>query len=315
MGLFKKPFRWAVLYALILTVSTTYVMLDTFVIPRALTSAAATTYQSASASAETAAVTAEAVELTQTATSASPVITDTSYTDDHIQITLETTYVYDTAVYIADIRVSDASYLKTALANGLFGRNIKETTSAMAEENNAIFAINGDYYGFRNDGYVIRDGVLYRDTSGDREDLMIDTDGNFSIVEESEVTAQSLLQSGAWQVLSFGPALINNGQIVVSAGSEVSQSKSSNPRTAIGQVSALHYLVIVSDGRTNASAGLSLAELAQLFAERGCTVAYNLDGGGSSTMWFNGAVVNNPTDGKSNGERSVSDIVYIGLSA
>jgi exopolysaccharide biosynthesis protein len=77
-------------------------------------------------------------------------------------------------------------------------------------------------------------------------------------------------------------------------------------------VSALHYIVIVSDGRTSESAGLSLLELAQLFADRGCTVAYNLDGGGSSTMWFNGRIVNNPTDGRTYGERSVSDIVYIG---
>ncbi len=159
---------------------------------------------------------------------------------------------------------------------------------------------------------MVRNGVLYRDTAGDNEDLVIDGDGNFSIIEESDTTAQSLMEAGAWQVLSFGPALVNNGEITVSASSEVSQSKSSNPRTAIGQVSALHYIVIVSDGRTSESAGLSLLELAQLFADRGCTVAYNLDGGGSSTMWFNGRIVNNPTDGRTYGERSVSDIVYIG---
>ena len=66
----------------------------------------------------------------------------------------------------------------------------------------------------------------------------------------------------------------------------------------------------MSDGRTDESEGLSLLELAELFAERGCTVAYNLDGGGSSTMWFNGRIVNIPTDGRSYGERKVSDIVY-----
>lgn len=313
MGFLKKPFRWAAIYALILTLATAYVMLDAFVIPRALSSNAATPYQSVSASAEADVIATEAVGLSQAAKASTPVVTATSYADDHVQITLETTYVYDTQVYIADIQVSEVSYLKTALANGVYGRNIKETTSAMAEENNAILAVNGDYYGFRNDGFVIRDGVLYRETSGDRQDLVIDAEGNFSIIEESDVTAQSLLDDGAWQVLSFGPALINNSQIAVTADTEVSQSKSSNPRTAIGQVSALHYLVIVSDGRTSTSAGLSLAELAQLFADRGCTVAYNLDGGGSSTMWFNGSVVNNPTDGRTSGERSVSDIVYFGL--
>lgn len=61
------------------------------------------------------------------------------------------------------------------------------------------------------------------------------------------------------------------------------------------------------------SAGLSLYELAALFEERGCSVAYNLDGGGSSAMYFNGQVMNRPTTGgRRIGEREVSDIVYIG---
>lgn len=313
MGIVKKPFGWAILYSFVLILFTTYVLLDTFVIPRTLVSMAGDLYTGASASAETGTSAAEAAGTSGAETGANAVVTATSYQDENIQITVETLNVYNTAVYIADIQVSDVSYLKTALANGTYGRNIKQTTSAMAESNNAIFAINGDYYGFRNDGYVIRDGVLYRDTSGNNEDLVIDSNGDFSIIEESDTTARSLLAADAWQVLSFGPALVNNGKIVVNASSEVGQSKSSNPRTAIGQVSQLHYIVIVSDGRTSESAGLSLIELAQLFAQRGCTVAYNLDGGGSSTMWFNGQVVNNPTDGRTYGERKVSDIVYFGL--
>ena len=88
---------------------------------------------------------------------------------------------------------------------------------------------------------------------------------------------------------------------------------SSNPRTAIGIVDELHYLFVVSDGRTNASEGLSLRELAEFMQSLGADIAYNLDGGGSSTMVFNGKVINNPTtNGKSIKERSVSDIVYIG---
>jgi len=310
MVLMKRPYRWAILYSLVLVLAAGYVLLDTFVIPRSLPAAAEAqaTGVIATAAASTAVAQPDDTSTAQSLTAA--VVTDTSYQDDNIQITLDTVYVYDTAVYIADIRIADASYLETALANGLYGRNIKETTSAMAESNDAIFAVNGDYYGFRNDGYVIRNGVLYRAVSGGNEDLVIDGDGNFSIIDESDTTAQSLVDAGARQVLSFGPALVNNGEITVSAGSEVGQSKSSNPRTAIGQVSELHYIVIVSDGRTSQSAGLSLLELAQLFAEHGCSVAYNLDGGGSSTMWFNGRIVNNPTDGRSFGERSVSDIVY-----
>ena len=120
------------------------------------------------------------------------------------------------------------------------------------------------------------------------------------------------MQNGAIQILSFGPGLIKNGEISVSKSTEVAQSKSSNPRTAIGIIDSLHYVFVVSDGRTSESQGLSLYELATIMKNLGCNVAYNLDGGGSSTMYFNGKVINNPTDGRSNKERSVSDILYIG---
>lgn len=309
---FFKPFRWAIVLSILLTLSSAYVLLDTFVIPKNVTQIQIEE-QDTSSTDQTSDQSSD--QSTNDGTDQSdPVITDSSYQDDNIKITIETVREYDTTYYIADIQVTDASYLKTALADNTYGRNIKETTSVMAEANNAILAINGDYYGFRNSGYVLRNGVLYRDTtdgSSDSEDLVIDDAGNFSIINENDVSAQSLADD-AWQILSFGPALVENGEIVVDASSEVSQSKSSNPRTAIGQVSSLHYIIIVSDGRTDESIGLSLLELAQAFADRGCTVAYNLDGGGSSTMVFNGEVINNPTDGRSIQEREVSDIVYIG---
>ena len=87
----------------------------------------------------------------------------------------------------------------------------------------------------------------------------------------------------------------------------------SNPRTAIGIIDDSHYVFVVSDGRTNSSEGLTLYELAEFMQSIGAKTAYNLDGGGSSTMYFNGEVVNNPTsNGNKISERGVSDIVYIG---
>ena len=240
-------------------------------------------------------------------------ITDNSYEDENISIKIITERSNNTTYYVADISINNSKYLKTALANDTYGRNIKETTSEMAENNNAIFVINGDYYGFRDYGFVIRNGILYRETANENNDaLVIDNSGNFSIVNESEVAAKDLLNEGAWQVLSFGPTLIEYGEIVVGKNDEVSQAKTSNPRTAIGQIDELHYIVVVADGRTSESEGLSLYELAGVMKNYNCTTAYNLDGGGSSTMYFNGKVINNPTSGRSIGERSVSDIVYIG---
>ena len=280
------------------------ILLKTFLIPSAITSVveeSETTEQN----------TQSDTTITKDAT-----ITETSYEDENIQISIETIREYDTTIYIADITLSSAEYLKTALAQNTFGTNITETTSSLAESKNAIFAINGDYYGANNKGYVIKNGTLYRDSARENseyEDLVIYEDGTFGTINEAEISANQLIADGVVNLFAFGPSLIKNSEISVTEGEEVGRAMSSNPRTAIGIVDELHYIVLVSDGRTSESEGLSLYEVAQIMSNYDCITAYNLDGGGSSTMYFNGAIVNNPTtNGKQIKERAVSDIVYIG---
>ena len=290
-----------ILDVLVIFALAAYLLLDTFVIPR--------TYSVVTADAKS---TADTSSVTN-ASSAS--ITDTSYTDDNISIKITASTYDNTVIYTADVQVSDASYLQTAFANSTYGKNITASTSSIADSVGAILAINGDFYGARSSGYVIRNGVLYRDTSSSslQEDLVISKDGSFSIITEGSVSAGTLLSNGAQQVLSFGPALIENGEISVSENQEVGQAMTSNPRTAICEIGPLHYLLVVADGRTSASEGLSLYQMAQYLQTLGVSTAYNLDGGGSSTMVFNGTVINNPTtNGNKISERSVSDIVYIG---
>ncbi len=180
----------------------------------------------------------------------------------------------------------------------------------MAEANNAIFAINGDFYGFRDTGLVIRNGVLYRyvprDSTNDYS-LTIDSEGSLGIVDNKETDGTTLIENGVLQSFTFGPPLVLDGQIW-----ELSAYTVMNPLTAIGQISPLHYICIVVDGRTDESKGMTLSQLAEEFIKRNATVAYNLDGGGSSTMWFNGNLINTHPDGRKDSERDISDIIYIG---
>ncbi len=316
----KKRNFYALFFSILLVSYSVFTLLDAFVIPGDVVSLSEISQVSQAQSSEEAESSSDSSDNAYSSadedeSSSEVVITESSYISDDISITITTTERYDTQIYIADVVISDASYLKAGLASGTFGRNISDTTSNIAEECNAILAINGDYYGFRKKGFVMRNGYLYRDTvqSGtDYEDLVIYTDGSLEIVNESESDASELAAAGAVQIFSFGPGLIQSGVITVDEDSEVSKSMSSNPRTAIGQIEPLHYILLVSDGRTDESAGLTLLELAEIMSELGCETAYNLDGGGSSTMWFMGEVINNPTNGWSSGERSVSDIVYIG---
>lgn len=240
--------------------------------------------------------------------------TTNTYSDDNVTITLKEYRENDTTIYVADVEVKDSSLLKTAFANNTYGKNVTEKTSTIASSINAILAINGDYYGVQEYGYVLKNGTIYRNTAkSNQQDLVIYKDGSWEIINESDMTLENLVNKGAYNILSFGPALVEDSEVVVNTNTEVGQAMKSNPRTAIGIIDDNHYVFVVSDGRTSASSGLSIYELATFMKSLGCTTAYNLDGGGSSTMYFNGKVVNNPTtNGNRISERKVSDIVYIG---
>ena len=307
----------SVCFALALAGFTVYMALDTFVLTRVYTLVEEQdSQQETQAETETENEDKTEAEAGTEEEAESETETDSalSYDDGNISITITEYREYDTSVYVADVQLSSAAYLQTAFAQSAYGKNVTAVTSQIAADNNAILAINGDYYGSQESGYVLRNGVLYRDTvASGRQALVIDQSGDFSIVLESQLSAQTLLEQGAWQVLSFGPALVVDGEVAVSEDEEVGKAKASNPRTAIAMVDTLHYLFIVSDGRTDESQGLSLYQLAGFAQTLGAGTVYNLDGGGSSTMYFNGQVINNPTSsGRSIKEREVSDIVFVG---
>ena len=302
MKILKKPYLYASVLGMLLTSSFTYSMLKTFVLAETISVVSNTSSTSDTAAASQVAKNAQ--------------VTDSSYSDGNISVNLTEKTVNETQVYVADVTLSSADYLKTALAQNSYGTNVTAKTSVTAAENNAILAVNGDYYGANSSGYVIRNGVVYRDSvreDASNGDLAIYKDGSFKIIYEDQVSANQLVQDGVVNLLAFGPSLVENGEISVSTNAEVGQAMASNPRTAIGIIDENHYIIVVSDGRTSESKGLSLYQMAEVMKSYGVKTAYNLDGGGSSTLYFNGQVINKPTTGGSKiSERAVSDIVYIG---
>ncbi|MCW6010075.1 phosphodiester glycosidase family protein [Micromonospora sp. CPCC 205371] len=244
---------------------------------------------------------------------------ETATRDATIKVTKTTTGSGNDTVtyYVADVTLTDATQLRSAFAANSFGENIIENTSTIAQDNDAAFAINGDYYGFRDTGIVIRNGVVYRD-EGARTGLAFYKDGTVKVYDETATTAEQLVADGVWNTLSFGPAIVANGAEVDGIDSVEIDTNFGNhsiqgnqPRTAIGVIDTNHLVFVVVDGRsTGYSKGVTLPELAQIMIGLGARTAYNLDGGGSSTMYYDGALVNNPL-GKGK-ERGTSDILYIG---
>lgn len=291
----KKANRvWAACLTLLLTFSITFVLLEAFVLPQPI----------------------QEVPPQSVPAPAAPSEADSAPAGgEGISIEVEKVFLYETWFYIADIRVDSPDRLKTALASNVYGMNITETTTAMAQQVGAVLAINGDFYGARGDGFVVRDGVMYRDIPRDEGSkhldyaLVIDSNGDFSVIQERDYTAETLMEMDVRDTLSFGPALVVDGKMLDEALlEEIKFFEKDAPRSAIAQYGPGHYLFLVCDGRTDESEGVTIAQLAHVMEDYGVQTAYNLDGGGSCAMVYNGELLNVPADGA---ERKVSDIVYI----
>ena len=108
----------------------------------------------------------------------------TTYEGDTIKITIDQwCYAFNRTnlrFFVANVYVSDPAQMQTAFAGEQYSKNNAEATSAIAERHDAILAINGDYYNYKDkNGLVIRNGVLYRDAASSRDQLLVMRDGTF----------------------------------------------------------------------------------------------------------------------------------------
>ena len=230
--------------------------------------------------------------------------TDTSYKSENVNVTLTKVEESGVTYYIQDIYIKSILNLKSAFAKDTYGKAITDSVLDMAVDNDAVAAINGDYYGVESSGVVIRNGVLYRDHAN-ADVLVLYTNGIMKAFAADEFDADVEMQNGAYQAWNFGPVLVEDGTAMTSFSSRISAA---NPRTAIGYVEPGHYIFITVDGRqAGYSSGMTLKELASVMEELGCQVAYNLDGGQTSTMTFGDEIANQPYKGG----RLTSDIIYI----
>ncbi|WP_310604928.1 phosphodiester glycosidase family protein [Anaerosporobacter sp.] len=238
-----------------------------------------------------------------------------SYTDDKVNLTVSKVSIGTGSdkitYYVADVKVSNITYLRTGFASGEYGKNIRASVQDMANDYNAILAMSGDYYGNSDTSFVIRNGVLYRDDIVGTDICVLFTDGTMKTYSPEEFDADEVIAAGAWQAWNFGPSLLGESGEVASTFNTTSYLNSENPRAAIGYIEPGHYVFVTVDGRDEGySRGVTLSELAGIMSSLDCKVAYNLDGGKSSAMVYDGEYVNQPADGG----RTISDIIYIGVN-
>jgi exopolysaccharide biosynthesis protein len=235
------------------------------------------------------------------------------YQSDTLQISIEQYEEGKITYFVADIQIKDASQFGYAFSSDKF-KSAYESVSDIADRNGAILAINSDFCGFHNEGVIIRGGELFRKQNSKRHLLIVDKNGNMSALvdrrEKQGQVAERLMSSGnTLHTFEFGPLLVKDGEPFTLPRSFFVRTPDDykEPRTAIGQIGPMHYIVIVVDGRqTGYSEGVSLSGLQRLFLKHDAKFAFNLDGGGSTTLYFEGKVINHPSSGD---ERRVSDII------
>ncbi len=255
-----------------------------------------------------------------------------SYQSDELRIAVNKVEEDGVTYYVADIWMRNINCFRTAFSSGKY-HGKRQPAEKIAQDNNAILAVNGDFLG----GLVLRNGVLYRKANlrptptpepapdpglsypietatpqpaekprPQRATCVLYYDGRMITEEYDEFRSTKAINSGAWQGWQFGPTLVRNGE----AAKDV-KKQGRNPRCILGYYEPGHYCIVMIDGRQKGySIGMNFAEMIDLSLKLGLKEAYNLDGGGSAIMVFNGKIINQPSG--SGEARSLPDMVTIG---
>lgn len=225
-----------------------------------------------------------------------------SYHDATLDVKLHKFHIYNADVTVAFVQIADPDQLRTQQAKK-YPSKATARIDTIAKPVKSVFAVNGDWFTYRNDGIVYRNGELLRSREmPEDEGLAIDINGNFHIVSPMTEAEYAKLEVPVMQSFAFGPALVVDGEVP-----EIIRKLTYRQRMAIGQVDELCYVFVAADGTNEDDGeGLSVPELAQLMHDLGAKIAYNLDGGQSTSMLMGNTKVN----GHPKTMRAIGDIIY-----
>lgn len=242
--------------------------------------------------------------------------TDTTYRSQNIAIEITTHRTCDTDVYVADIWVKSPDCIRRIYGGGKWGTE-HETVPKLVEGSNAVMALTGDSAQVFSAGWVIGNGIVERDVRNRKRDLCIlYRSGEMVTIAGENVDHEQVAANveNIWQTFLFGPALLDEKGMAYTDFSD-SNVRYDNPRSVIGYYEPGHYCFVQIDGRSTKSAlekgakneGMTLEETAAFMEKLCCAVAYNLDGGRSSMLWYNGEIISTAADAK----RHIGDMVIL----
>lgn len=238
--------------------------------------------------------------------------TENSYSSPNVSVTIETVTVGEgdkqKVYYVADIYIASIENFITYTAHNQMEYFDTQDVVEMDAESDAVVAISGDFLTYQSYGFLVRNGEVYLSNKPKSDICVLYPDGVMETYMRDEYEVEDILASGALQVWTFGPALLDKEGNVKDNYVVSTAVGYPNPRSAVGYYEPGHYCFVIVDGRQKGhSVGMKINELAEVFAGLGCKAAYNLDGGGSAVMTF----ADEKYSRQSNGGRKLGDILLI----
>ena len=230
------------------------------------------------------------------------------YEDPSLSVKIENMRLHDTNILIARVKIADPSQIRTVMA-ARYGSTGTVLPDRLAKRANAVLAVNGDFFNFNSTGYLVRQGKRYRDkTHSDFDILIIDDKGDFHILVDPTEEKVKQFPGTIVNSFNFGPALVVDGEIIVTTKKLNAGLDKETQRMGVGQLGPLEYICVATEGPENeGSDGLTIPEFAQLMKDLGAVQAYNLDGGSSSAMLLGGEKINALSSRK---VRPICDLLY-----
>ncbi len=209
---------------------------------------------------------------------------------------------YGTYYWTAHVQISNPGQMKAALSYGTYG-GTRQRTSEAVKSNHAVIGINGSAFSYESgkpgfDAVMLKNGKIYNKALGTSYSLMAIANDGTMFSPPQGLSASQLKKNGVRDTFNFGPILLKNGKAASLYDQGYPQVYASPdmtgryPRSAAGMIAPGNYVLLVSN-----APGLTLDQMRAIFRQYGCVYAYNMDGGGSATMSYNGYVLNSPTDG------------------
>lgn len=247
------------------------------------------------------------------------------YYDETILMILWKEVIDGSTCSCCEIKVADASQFRRKIAEDTLGSSVWLYASEMARQVNPVIAMNADFYMFRDFGTVVYQRQLWRMDESTYtgqykkynciDTCFIDTQGDFHFTHRLEERSRAEMQqylddNDILFSLSFGPVLVENGELQHCDWYPAGEPTQGYSRAGIGQVDHLHYYYMSLNHAPEMAARWTVDRFAQAFYDKGVPNAYCLDGGQTSEILFLGEPFNHIDNVNGGGERPVSDIIY-----